>query len=43
MHEVAEDDLDDIIQPTELFNQPGELDPTEIADGQTTLDKTLRQ
>ena len=39
MHEVAEDNIDDITQPTYLFTQPDKLDPTELAEDGTTLDE----
>ena len=39
MHEVAEDNIDDITQPTYLFTQPDNLDPTELAEDGTTLDE----
>ena len=43
MHRVATVDLEEFTQPTELFTQPNELNPTEIADGETTPAETLRQ
>ena len=39
MHEVAEDNIDDIAQPTYLFTQPDELDPKELANDGTTMDE----
>ena len=39
MQEVAEDNIDDITQPTDLFTHPNELDPTELAKDGTTLDE----
>ena len=39
MQEVAEDNIDDITQPTDLFNHPDKLDPRELAEDGTTLDE----
>ena len=39
MQEVAEDNIDDITQPTDLFTHPDELDPTELAEDGTNLDE----
>ena len=37
MHEVAEENIDDINQPTELFTHTKNLNPTELANYGTTL------
>ena len=36
MHKVAKVELEDINQPTELSAQPDKLDPTDLADDETT-------
>ena len=42
MQEVAEDNIDDITQPTDLFTHPDKLDPTELAEDGTTLEKSTK-
>ena len=39
MHEVSEDNIDDITQKTDLFTQPDEIDHTELADDGATPDE----
>ena len=39
MQEVAEDNIDDTTQPTDLLTHPNELDPMELSEDGTTLDK----
>ena len=39
MQEVAEDNIDDITQPTDLFIHPNQLDPTELDEDGTTLEE----
>ena len=39
MNEVAEDNLDEITQPTELLTHPDEINPTELTDDDTTPDE----
>ena len=42
MHNVAEEDIDTLARPTELFTHPDKLDPTELAADGTTLAKNHR-
>ena len=39
MHRVAEDELNVINRPTDLFTQPDNIDPTELANYETTPDE----
>ena len=43
MHKVAEVNLEEITQPTELFNQPDDLNPTEIAGIEITPDENHQE
>ena len=42
MYEVAEVNIEDFSQPTELFTQPDKVDPTEIANDDTTPAETYQ-
>ena len=38
MHKVAEEDIDVITRPTEIFTQPKKINPTELDDNRTPPD-----